>query len=300
VQAAGIGPASGAADRRVSVPVETRPAGGAVFLDDIPLAEPRVVLAIDDPKPHDIRARSGCLEAAAEMTAAELAAASPPLVLDLRARRSVVSIASEPVGARLVLDGRDTGKTTPIEIEFDACERREVELRLAGHRPWQGTFDPEEGLDTFAATLGAVTLEPIERGTVVIARPKGYGVDVYAGDRRIGRAGEPIELPEGRHALLLRNDEVFLRERATVNVTGGRAQAAAVVLPELGRLTVQAQPSNCKVYIDGTYVDVTPVLDRPIAAGGHRVKVIFVPNGSAREVDVTITAGASERVVVKF
>jgi serine/threonine-protein kinase len=300
VQAAGIGAASGAAGRRVTVPVETMPHGGAVFLDNIPLAEPRVVLALDDPKAHDIRARAGCLEATAEMTAADLASFGGPLVLELRARREVVAIGSEPAGARLVLDGRDTGKTTPVEIEIDTCERRTIELRLEGHRPWKGEFDPDEGVGALAAALGAVTMEPIPRGTVLIARPKGYGVDIYVGERRIGRAGEPIALPEGKHALTLRNDEVFLRERATVNVAGGRTVAPAIALPELGRLTVQAQPSNCKVFIDGVYVDVTPVLDRPIAAGGHRVKVVFVPNGATREVGVSIVAGRTERVVVKF
>jgi len=304
VQAAGIGgaagAAAGAADRRVTVPVETMPHGGSVFLDDIPLAEPRVVLSLDDPKPHDIRARAGCLEATAEMTAADLASDGGPLVLELRARRAVVAIGSEPAGARLLVDGRDTGKTTPVEIEIDACERRLVELRLAGHRPWKGEFDPDAGVEALAAALGAVTLEPIPRGTVVIARPKAYGVDIYAGERRIGRAGEPFALPEGRHALTLRNDDVFLRERATVNVTGGRAMTPAIVLPGLGRLTVLAQPSNCKVFIDGTYVDVTPVLGRPVAAGDHRVKVVFVPNGATREVGVSIAAGRAERVVVKF
>jgi eukaryotic-like serine/threonine-protein kinase len=300
VQAAGMGAAPAAADRRVSVPVETKPAGAAVSLDNIPLAEPRVVLALDDPKTHDIRGRSGCLEASAEMTAAELAAASPPLVLELRARKPVVAIASSPAGARLFLDGHDTGKTTPVEMEFDACERREVELRLENHKPWHATFDPDQGIDAFAATLGNVSLEAIPRGTVVFTRPKGYGFEVWAGDRRIGKAGEPIELTEGRHALVLRNDDVFLRENATVTVAGGRAQTPATVLPELGTLTVQAQPSNCKVYVDGVYVDVTPVLDKPVAAGGHHVKVVFVPNGATREMDVSIAAGKPERVVVKF
>ena len=54
------------------------------------------------------------------------------------------------------------------------------------------------------------------------------------------------------------------------------------------------------MYVDGAFVDVTPVLDLPIAAGGHRVRVIFVPNGATRDVNVTISAGKTERVMVKF
>ncbi len=73
-----------------------------------------------------------------------------------------------------------------------------------------------------------------------------------------------------------------------------------ITFPALGTLTVQAQPSNCKVFVDDRYVDVTPVLELPISAGGHRVKVIFVPNGSTQEVPVSIDGGKNARVVVKF
>jgi len=304
VRAAGMGAPSPAAigggARRIAVAVETMPHGGSVFLDEIPLAEPRVVLSLDDPKAHDIRARSGCLEATAEMTAADLASFGGPLVLELHARREVVAIGSEPPGARVLIDGRDTGKSTPVEIELDACEHRTIELRHEGNRPWKREFDPDEGVAALATALATVSLDPIPSGNLLVTRPKGYGVDIYVGERRIGRAGEPIPLPEGKHALILRNDEIFLRERATVNVTGGRTVTPAIALAELGHLTVQAQPSNCKVFVDGVYVDVTPMLDRPIAAGGHRVKVVFVPNGATREVGVSIAAGRTERVVVKF
>ena len=53
-------------------------------------------------------------------------------------------------------------------------------------------------------------------------------------------------------------------------------------------------------YRNDRYVDVTPVLDRPISAGGHRVKVVFVPNGSTQEVPVAVDGGKNARVVVKF
>jgi protein kinase-like protein/PEGA domain-containing protein len=288
------------ADGRVSVAIETRPPGGSVFLDDIPLAEPRVVLSAADPKTHDIRARSGCLEATAEKSATELLALDGPLVLELRPRRDVVAVGSEPAGARLYIDGRDTGKTTPVEIEIDACERRAVELRLAGHRSWTRTFEPKEGLDALGEALHAVTLEPIPQGTVVVARPNGYTADIYHGERRLGRAGDPLTLPEGKYTLTVRNDDVFMRATTNVTVSGGKTSRPGLVPPELGRLTVLAQPSNCKVFVDGTYLDVTPVLERPIAAGDHRVKVVFVPNGAVREIPVSVVPGRAEKVEVKF
>jgi hypothetical protein len=298
------GAAAGAGDQdpseRVSVDVETRPRGGTIYLDDIPLAAPRVVLARSDAKTHAIRARSGCLEAVTETTATALAAQAGPIALDLKPRRETISIGSDPAGARVRVNGRDTGKVTPASIDMDTCEERKVEIVLDGRRPFEQTFAAGQGGDDVGKALRSVTLAPIPTGTVTIPKPKGYGVEVYAGDRHVGRSGEPIALLEGRHTLTLRNDKLFVRETTQVSVSGDRVASPEVVFPALGALTVQAQPGNCKVYVDGAFVDVTPVLEMPIAAGAHRVRVLFVPNGATRDVDVAIGAGKTERVMVKF
>jgi serine/threonine protein kinase len=293
----GAAPASAG---RVTIDVQTRPAGGSVFLDDIPLAEPKVVLALSDPQTHAIRARSGCLEGIAEKSAADLATLEGPLVLELRERKEVVAIGSEPPGARIRIDGKDTGKTTPIEIEMDACRERTVELRLDGRRRWTKSFSAGEDVEAVAQVLKAVALESIPKGTVALPRPKGWTGDVFLGSARIGRTGEPFALEEGKYTLEVRNDKVFAKTSIPVVVRGDETIRPAANFPGLGSLTVQAQPSNCKVYVDGVYVDVTPILDLPIAAGDHDVKVVFVPNGAGQTRRVSIRAEKSERVVVKF
>jgi hypothetical protein len=83
-------------------------------------------------------------------------------------------------------------------------------------------------------------------------------------------------------------------------VEGGKESQPVITFPALGTLTVQAQPSNCKVFVDGVYVDVTPVLELPIASGGHHVKVVFVPNGAEQEQAVAVTGGKNALVTVKF
>ena len=285
---------------RVTIEVQTRPAGASVFLDDIPLAEPRVVLALSDPETHAIRARSGCLEGIAEKSAADLATMEGPLVLELRERREVVAIGSEPAGARIRIDGKDTGKSTPIEIEMDACRERTVELRLDGHRHWTKTFPAGQDVEAVAEALKSVALQAMPRGTVMLPRPKGWTGDVFLGNARIGRTGEPIALDEGSYNLLVINSKVFAKTSVPVVVRGNETARPMAVFPGLGSLTVQAQPSNCKVYVDGAYVDVTPILDLPMASGDHDIAVVFVPNGAEQKRRVTIRADRSERVVVKF
>jgi len=101
--------------------------------------------------------------------------------------------------------------------------------------------------------------------------------------------------------LTFRNDKLFVKETAQVSVEAARRRPGHQLPGSPERFTVQAQPSNCKVFVDGVFVDVTPVLEAPIASGGHRVKVIFVPNGAEQEVAVAVSGRTKNSLVtVKF
>ncbi len=286
--------------QQVAIDIETIPHGATISLDSIPLAAPRVVLSMSDTQPHDIAAQAGCMHAVAEMTAADLASFSGPLVMELHPRRETVRIDSQPVGARIRVNGRNTGKVTPAKIDLDACEKRTITLSKSGYRKWEKTFTREDDFGAMLETLGGVDLSSIPMGSVLIRNPVSYDVAVYAGGRQVGRAGSPFDLTEGRHQLTLRNRELFVEETAPVRVVGGRTVTPSVTLPGLGILTVQASPGNCKVYIDGEYLDVTPVLGRSIAAGSHRLKVVYVPDGSVREETVVVKEGEEARLMVRF
>ncbi|MBI1951362.1 MAG: serine/threonine protein kinase [Acidobacteria bacterium] len=284
----------------VSIDVSTIPHGGDISLDATPLAEPRVVLSLSDPKPHNIVAEAGCRRAVAEMTAADLASFKGNLVLELKPRLEEVMIASDPPGARIRLNDHDTGKMTPAVLALDGCEERTLALARDGYRPWSASYDADDDFEAMVQALKRVKLDPVPAGTILIRKSPEYDVEIYAGEKRLGRAGETLGLQEGKHTLTFRNDKLFVRETARVTVEGGRLATPVVTFPGLGSLTVQAQPSNCKVFVNGVYVDVTPVLDLPVASGGHRVKVVFVPNGAEQEVAVAVSAGKNSLVTVKF
>ena len=55
---------------------------------------------------------------------------------------------------------------------------------------------------------------------------------------------------------------VFLRSTLTVDVKGGGE--SSVEAPALGRVSIQANPDNCKVYIDGAFVDDPPILEKKL------------------------------------
>ncbi len=302
VTSASVGgaPPAGGRSGMVSVEVSTIPHGGTITIDSTRLAEPKVVLALSDTRPHDIVAQAGCRRAVAEMKASDLASFKGNLVMELKPRQEEVMIASEPPGARIHLNGHDTGKVTPAVLALDGCEERSLDLAREGYRPWSATYKPDDDFDGMVKTLKTIRLDAIPAGTLRIKKPPDYDLDIFAGDKRIGKAGESLTLTEGKYSLTFKNDKVFVKETAQVTVEGGKESQPVITFPALGTLTVQAQPSNCKVFVDGVYVDVTPVLELPIASGGHRVKVVFVPNGAEQEQAVAVTGGKNALVTVKF
>jgi len=54
-------------------------------------------------------------------------------------------------------------------------------------------------------------------------------------------------------------------------------------------------PDNCEVFVDGTFVDYPPILERPVAAGRHTVSFRW-PDGARHEEAVEVK-GASPTFV---
>ena len=74
---------------------------------------------------------------------------------------------------------------------------------------------------------------------------------------------------------------------------GGEVSLAA---PLTGKLNVRASPDNCQVFVDGTFVDYPPILERPVVAGRHSVAFRW-PDGAKSEQAVEVKGGAPTFVV---
>jgi hypothetical protein len=102
-----------------------------------------------------------------------------------------------------------------------------------------------------------------------------------------------VSVPGGRQVLTLVSSSLFLRADVTVQVPPrGETLLAA---PAVGKLNVRAVPDNCEVFVDGTFVDYPPILDRPVAAGRHTVSFRW-PDGAKAEQTVEVKGGAPNYV----
>jgi hypothetical protein len=187
---------------------------------------------------------------------------SPLSVVEERVR-----VVSTPAGAVVRLDGERMG-TTPVEFGILLQERYTLRVELEGYKA-QGmplVWDDLTAAQREGGEL-AFRLEPeIPPGFVVVNA--GYPVTIAAGGRRHGPdARHRLALPPGTYEVTVSAPEVFLQQSRQVQVSSDGE--ATLTVPATVATTITAVPGNCRVSIDGRFVDFTPLIDVPIAAGTH-------------------------------
>ena len=158
---------------------------------------------------------------------------------------------------------------------------------------------------TSSSTMaGGPTASPLAGpGTPAPALPEGkvnivsaYPLDVLWRGKLLarGQASPQVSLPAGRQVLTLIASDVAVRSNVTVDVRPGGT--AGVQAPELGRISIRANPDNCRVLVDGTFLDYPPILDKPLSLGRHVVEFQW-PDGVRSAQTVEVAKGAPSYVM---
>jgi len=207
--------------------------------------------------------------------------APPPVAA---AQLGKLTLATDPPGAEVTLDGSVLASRTPVEVEIDTAAAHQVAFALDGHQPRRLAIPAGPARD-----LGVVVLSPLgPPGTLLVTAP--YPVDVMIDGRLLakGQISTSIPVPAGRHAVSLSAPSVLLRTSSTVDVRGG--ETAPVSAPPLGQLNVQASPDSCEVFVNDISIGYLPILKKPIASG-HHVVVFKWPDGARYEQPVDVPPG---------
>jgi serine/threonine-protein kinase len=230
-------------------------------------------------------------------------------------------VRSTPPGARVLFDGRDTGKTTPTTIpEIAPGVEHTIALSLDGWVTKSETLLLEGGqVRDLAATLERAPLGPGETQLVVTVDPPDSRV--LLDDRPLqGNPPYALRLPAQRMRLTVEHGgyrsqsqdlsppggqetrvEVRLeRERERTGGGGGGGGGGGSTPPAPaggggpGTLTFAATPW-CNVTIDGTPAGQTPIVNKQLPAGRHRIVCENPEIGASRTVQVEIVSGQSTR-----
>jgi serine/threonine-protein kinase len=276
--------------------VDTRPPGADVLIDDQPRGLTPITLVLGAGK-HTMEVRRGAeirmlpfeLRAGAEMThSIDFSTSSTPQAP--LGRSSVISVTTDPPGARVVIDREPRG-TSPVTV---------TGLTAAAH------------VVMVASATGSaersVTTEPGTTTTVVFSLPKvpaaaagwltvraPFDVLVQERDDVIGTSSvSKIMLPAGRHALDLTNERFGYRESRDIDIVSG--QTAIMRVDASGELSVNARPW-ADVTIDGREIGQTPLAHVVLSVGTHEILFRHPQLGERRQ-SVDVKMKVQNRIAV--
>ncbi len=228
------------------------PAAATVLLDGMPLGTTPLTDAKIPPGPHK-------LEFDAERYLTQVldldvagGGEQQSLVATLTPNWAPVSLATEPAGAAVFVDGAPAG-TTPATLELTAGER-ELEVRLDGYNAWRGKLTVNANQPQ---QLPDVKLAQADGKLEVVTAPDGANVTLDG--QYHGRTPLSLRLSPGRkHELALAKPgfETVVRD---VSVTADSGRRLSIDLtPQLGDIDVRSTPAAAEVWVDGERRGSTP------------------------------------------
>ncbi|HVR69472.1 MAG TPA: serine/threonine-protein kinase [Vicinamibacteria bacterium] len=198
-----------------------------------------------------------------------------------------LSLVSDPTGAAVSVDGQTVRGTTPLSVPIDPTVSHRIVVWRDGYASQE--LRTEAGRAPPELRVRLQSLSPPGKLAVTAA----YPVDVVWRGRVLarGQTAPEVSLPSGPQVVTLVAAAHFLRLDVPVEVRA--SESVSVSAPPLGRLNIRAQPDNCRVFIDGAFVDYPPILEKQVAVGKHAVAFEW-PDGARREhpVEVTVRAPA--------
>jgi hypothetical protein len=281
-----------AAPTEARVPVRSQPMGASVLLDG---RDTGVVtngeLVVPAPVPEQVALtfhKGGHRDETRTVHLPLAAGESVSVTLQTAVR--LVPVRTQPPGAAVSVDGEKVAGVTPLDVSLDPDGEHRVSVSLDGHAGHEVRV--EKGASPAAIDVALEKLAPA--GLVAVS--SSYPLDVLWRGRPLARGeiSPRVSVPGGRQVLTLVSSSLFLKADVTVQVPpGGETSLPA---PPAGKLNVRAVPENCEVFVDGTFVDYPPILDRPVAAGHHTVAFRW-PDG-ARSEQAVEKKGASPTFVI--
>jgi len=217
--------------------------------------------------------------------------ATTPAATTAKAGATLVVITSAPSGARISVNGADTGKVTPSAVSIDPGKPGTVELALKGY-------------EAVSATLAASDLKRGNREFQLVRQPSPvhltasgpFAFEIVRGGAVLSPAAmqHDLTVAPGAEPVTARNTEFILNEPIAIDFL---KPEAALTLKAPGILAVFAALETCSIVIDGQDVGYPPLPRKPIAAGPHTV-VQRCKDGKEDSRKIVVASG--ERTAVTF
>ncbi len=225
----------------------------------------------------------------------------------------VVRVQSDPPGARIVLNGKETGKHTPATLDgLKPGVEHAIGLLLNGYEPHTVRVRLEPGkVEELRASLQRAPLSAQEALLVLRIEPPGARATLDGRPIPSAPSGAmEMRVEAGVHELLVRHPR-RQTERRRIKLPGGRVTELSIALargrrhPERGReeqptptapgrLTFDARPW-CNVTVAGRRLGQTPIVNATLPAGRHRLLCVNPELGVRKALNIQIRPGQTTR-----
>ena len=286
-----------------TIDINSVPAGASVWLDGkITGYKTPVTLTGISAGSHTVRcSMTGYTDSSQDVTVT--AGQTSSLTVTLQGQgplAGTISVSSTPTGARIYLDGTDTGYNTPRTFSRVTVGSHTVRCSMAGYT------DASQGVTVTAGRTSAVRVyltrqAPVTGSISVSSVPAGASVWL---DGKITGYKTPVTLTgisAGSHTVRC-SMTGYTDSSQDVTVTAGQTSSLTVTLqsqgPLAGTISVSSTPTGARIYLDGTDTGYnTPRTFSGVTVGSHTVRCSMTGYTDASQ-GVTVTAGRTSAVKV--
>jgi serine/threonine-protein kinase len=210
-----------------------------------------------------------------------------------------LQIVSEPPGASISLDGRDTKLVTPAQVPIRGSGSHRLRLSKRGFQPLDGRLaasDVQKGSVSYTLTA-AETAAPAPAAAQIEVNASGaYPFAIYDGARMISASSPSHQLNVGAGRKLRLVAQEFLLNQ-TVTIEGTADKRVEIQVPALANITIRSNQETCKVKIGDRDLGYPPINNLKIAGGAYQVDVVC-PNGQSKSQYINVTPGSQNQRVI--
>lgn len=197
-----------------------------------------------------------------------------------------VHLESAPAGANVFVDGEQKG-TTPLDVVISDDDPHQLKVQLDGYETAETTIDRK------TASALTISLQKISLPGV-IKYTGSHPVTIFSGGKAFRSSS--ISLPPGTYKFsFVSKQKAYIRFTKSIEVKAG--ETVNVPGPAMGSLNVKANPSNCKISVNGEYLDDAPIFNLPIQTGTHVIEFHWPKLGTKLNKTITIRSGQTETVI---
>ncbi len=282
-----------AAPRVGNLTIDARPVTSEVLIDGERRGMTPLTLSLS-PGAHTITVRTGSDERTVPLVIA--AGADVTQYFEMKAAEPAapfgrLSVATDPPGARVAVDGRPRG-TSPLTVADLTAEEHKVTVTSDAGSAGRTVIVTAGGTASVVFSLSKVS-GPVG-GWLSISAP--FDVEVVENENVIGTSSASrIMLASGRHNVMLTNRSLGYQEGRRIEVTAGKTIAIRVDPPKAS-VSVNARPW-AEVMLDGNSVGQTPIANLLVSVGPHEM-VFKHPQLGERKQTVVVTAKGPNRMAV--